>query len=49
MKTKEGTTKTVNLMMPGAGALVFGRVGGGGARGGGMKLFIIFDDMPLFF
>ena len=48
MKTKEGTTKTVNLMMPGAGALVFGR-GGGGARGGGMKLFIIFYDMPLFF
>lgn len=28
MKTKEGTTKTVNLIMPGAGALVFGRVGG---------------------
>ena len=29
MKTKEGTTKTVNLMMPGTGALVLGRVGGG--------------------
>ena len=30
MKTKEGTTKIVNLMMP--GALVLGRVWGGGVQ-----------------